>query len=125
MSPIHKNYGIEFVNIIRDGRFHKNVNPINYSSDKAIIPLLYMLIVHGVYDGLDNTISEISNVISNQTSYYGYYDFVEVTIEDSTVTISYETSSGGESIMPQQDFLSILLELREFVDQAPLDGQLV
>jgi hypothetical protein len=74
---------------------------------------------------LDYVISDLSDAISNQTYYYAYFEFVEATIEDSVVTISYETAPGGESIMPQQDFLSILLELREFVDQPPLQGQLV
>ncbi|MCU0351959.1 MAG: hypothetical protein MUF43_14215, partial [Flavobacterium sp.] len=77
MSTIHKNYGIEFVNIIMDGKYRKTVNPINSHSDKAIIALLEMLIVHGTYGGLDNVISDLSDAISNQTDYYEYFDFVE------------------------------------------------
>ncbi len=123
MSAIHKNYGIQFLNVIRDGKYYKTVEPINRNSESVVISMLYYIICLGPeYSMLNKAINKITEAIDSNTFYFEYYDFMEVTCENGVATICYD-GGGDERIIPQQDYLNILLELREFVMQPPLHGQ--
>jgi hypothetical protein len=86
--------------------------------------LQYLIDLGSGYPNLNKAIDGLVEATNNNTSYYEFFDFMELTCENGVATVCYD-GGGDERTFPQQDFLAILIELREFALQPPLDGQLV
>jgi hypothetical protein len=121
----HKNYNLEYTNIIFNGRYYKKVSVISGEANPLAM-LLDMSISVGTYAGLANMINGLENHLNLQLYYQDFLDIIEVECTENNVKIQFfdDPRERAQNI-PAKDLLSLLIELKEFVNQEPLHGTII
>jgi hypothetical protein len=121
----HKNYNLEYTNIIFNGHYFKKVSVISGEANPLSM-LLDMTVSVGTYARLDNMIYGLENYNNQQLAYQEYFDPISVECIENKVKIQFfDDSVDRAQFIPTQDFYSILQELKIFVNQMPLHGKSV
>lgn len=121
MNIIHKNYNLNFVNQIWEGKVHKTCEIIN----ENVVPnysglSTYLIYIQYPADIPENLLPEVENALNGED--------IDISIDTITVSVGQiETKIdwnawGGEETLLSVDFKKILIEYYNFLISTPLEG---